>query len=208
MGMGLTIGSCIQLINWSVFKRRDAERKSCRGCKYRKQIGSDPKDTACLYLFITGKRRGCPAESCDRYEKKKTAALSPQKHGSQKTNYNNITISQSNAKSQQNAWRETHREELLAYQKAYYAANKERIAERQKVYRAAHKEKARAYQKAYYAAHREKELARQKAYRGRRSNANEVCKVAALNGRGPGCFDSNERGSPARRDALKGGESQ
>ena len=167
MGMGLTIGSCIQLINWSVFKRRDAERKSCRGCKYRKQIGSDPKDTACLYLFITGKRRGCPAESCDRYEKKKTAALSPQKHGSQKTNYNNITISQSNAKSQQNAWRETHREELLAYQKAYYAANKERIAERQKVYRAAHKEKARAYQKAYYAAHREKELARQKAYRGR-----------------------------------------
>lgn len=182
---------------------------SCMGCRFRQMVGSNPNDTACLYLFITGKRRGCPVESCDRYEKKKTAALSPQKrNGQRKKNITIKSISQPAGKSQQNAWREMHREELLAYQKAYYAANKERIAERQRAYRAAHKEKARAYQKAYYAAHREKELARQKAYRGRRSNANEVCKVAALNRRGPGCFDSNERGSPARRDALKGGESQ
>ena len=189
MGMGLTIGSCIQLINWSVFKRRDAERKSCRGCKYRKQIGSDPKDTACMYLLMTGYRRGCPAESCDRYEKKKTAAPSPQKrNGQRKKNITIKSISQPAGKSQQNTWRETHREEaqaasererakagranpagspadfiqtgspqsrealkgkLRAYQKAYYAANKERIAERQRAYRAAHKEKARAYQKEY-----------------------------------------------------------
>ena len=180
---------------------------SCMGCRFRQMVGSNPNDTACLYLFITGKRRGCPVEDCDKYEKKKTAALSPQKrNGQRKKNITIKSISQPAGKSQQNAWRERYREEaqaasererakagranpagspadfiqsgspqsrealkgkLRAYQKAYYAANKERIAERQRAYRAAHKEKARAYQKAYYAAHREKELARQKAYRGR-----------------------------------------
>lgn len=122
----------------------------CMGCVYRKKLSTNYNDTACHYLLMEGEARRCPAEDCDKYKKKKTAALSPQKRNGQGTNNNNnIMIPQAAGKSQQSAWRERHREELLAYQKAYYAANKERIAERQRAYRAAHKEEARAYQKEY-----------------------------------------------------------
>ena len=72
-------------------------------------------------------------------------------------------------------YRETHREELKARQRAWYAvpenrkkvreyqrehylANKEEMSRRQKIYRQNNKEKISAYHSNYYQAHRERRL--------------------------------------------------
>lgn len=201
----------------------------CMGCVYRKKLSTNYNDTACHYLLMEGEARRCPVEDCDKYKKKKTAAPSPQKrNGQRKKNITVMSISQPAGKSQQNTWRERHREELLAYQKAYYAANKERIAERQRAYRAAHKEKARAYQKEY------RERLKREAQQRKRSlqscsakqtgspavlprigalpAADEAkqqaqsAKVAKLNGRiYSGRFDSMAEGVPGTAEGRFGG---
>ena len=56
------------------------------------------------------------------------------------------------------------KEEIAAYNKAYYVANKEKRAAYDKAYYAANKEKKVAWFKAYYAANKEKKAARNKAY--------------------------------------------
>ncbi len=40
-------------------------RRKCKTCKYR---GENDKN-GCDYIYITGHRRGCPVEECDKYEK-------------------------------------------------------------------------------------------------------------------------------------------
>ena len=52
-----------------------------------------------------------------------------------------------------------------AYAKAYYEANRDKEKAQQKAYRAANVDKIKAYDKAYYEANRDKEKAQQKAYR-------------------------------------------
>lgn len=45
--------------------------KICQKCKYILTNGHSGKDMTCMYLEITGKRRGCPVGWCDKYEPKK-----------------------------------------------------------------------------------------------------------------------------------------
>lgn len=42
------------------------KRASCKGCLYRRPIGSNQNYTICHYLLDTGKVRGCPVEHCDK----------------------------------------------------------------------------------------------------------------------------------------------
>ncbi len=45
------------------------DRLSCMGCKYRQPMSDKvPVLWSCQYILFTGKPRGCPAESCDKYE--------------------------------------------------------------------------------------------------------------------------------------------
>lgn len=44
---------------------KDGRRKKCRSCKYRERI----EKRGCNFIILTGKRRGCSAENCDKYEK-------------------------------------------------------------------------------------------------------------------------------------------
>lgn len=41
-------------------------RRSCKGCIYRRPLGSHPSFTLCHYLIDTGRVRGCPAENCSK----------------------------------------------------------------------------------------------------------------------------------------------
>lgn len=68
-------------------------------------------------------------------------------------------------KVQKKAYRDTHPEELKAYQKAYYEANKDEINARNKAWQKAHPEKRKVIDKAYYEAHPEECKARTKAWR-------------------------------------------
>ena len=42
------------------------KRASCKGCVYRRPLGSNGSYTVCHYFLDTGKPRGCPAENCSR----------------------------------------------------------------------------------------------------------------------------------------------
>ena len=42
------------------------KRASCKGCIYRRPLGSNKQFTICYYFLDTGKPRGCPAENCSR----------------------------------------------------------------------------------------------------------------------------------------------
>ena len=42
------------------------KRSSCRGCLYRRPLGSNSSYTVCHYLIDTGKPRGCPVDRCDK----------------------------------------------------------------------------------------------------------------------------------------------
>lgn len=56
------------------------------------------------------------------------------------------------------AYYQKHKEELKAYQKAYYRANKEEHLERCKSYRQEHKEQLKAYSKEYNKAYQKTDL--------------------------------------------------
>lgn len=46
-------------------------RKTCKGCKYLRSAanaGGEGGEQICHYLIDTGKKRGCPAGKCDKYE--------------------------------------------------------------------------------------------------------------------------------------------
>ncbi len=40
--------------------------KKCKTCIYRSREGT-PRN--CDYILVTGKRRGCPVEKCEKYKK-------------------------------------------------------------------------------------------------------------------------------------------
>lgn len=43
------------------------ERKSCKGCIYRRSLGTtNPNFNVCHYLYDTGEPRGCPADKCTK----------------------------------------------------------------------------------------------------------------------------------------------
>lgn len=44
-------------------------KKICKKCKYSFHDGT--VGCICGYILITNKRRGCPAEDCDKFEPKK-----------------------------------------------------------------------------------------------------------------------------------------
>ena len=52
------------------------KRSSCRGCIYRRPLGSHHSFTVCHYFLDTGKPRGCPAENCSRKTVMKKAVRS------------------------------------------------------------------------------------------------------------------------------------
>jgi len=62
------------------------------------------------------------------------------------------------------AYYEANKEKIKDYHKAYYEANKEQIKAKNKAYREANKEKKKAIDKAYYEANKEKRKAYDKAY--------------------------------------------
>jgi hypothetical protein len=63
------------------------------------------------------------------------------------------------------AWYQANKEEVAASNKAYYKANKETLAVKNKAYREANKENIANYDKAYYKANKEMLTAKKKAYR-------------------------------------------
>ena len=80
---------------------------------------------------------------------------------------------------EQKAYRVKHREKFLAYDKAYYEANKPELAAKQKVYIAGRdKEELAAYHRAYYAKHSEKIRKRSSDYyANNREDALAKCKI-------------------------------
>lgn len=47
-------------------------RASCRGCIYRRGIGSrGDRYSVCHYCYDTGLPRGCPPENCDKKRRKR-----------------------------------------------------------------------------------------------------------------------------------------
>ena len=48
-------------------------RSSCKGCLYRRPIGSNHRYTICHYMIDTGEMRGCPADTCDKKVLRKRA---------------------------------------------------------------------------------------------------------------------------------------
>lgn len=47
--------------------------KPCMTCKYRSGFGASKESrrlVTCDYLLITGSRRGCSPENCEKYEQK------------------------------------------------------------------------------------------------------------------------------------------
>ncbi len=64
----------------------------------------------------------------------------------------------------QKAWHAAHKEEQMAYQKIYRAANKAETAATMRAWRVAHREEVAATKRAYRTAHKEETLANQRAW--------------------------------------------
>lgn len=120
------------------------------------------------------------------------------------------------------------REESAAYQKAYYAKNREKVLARQKAYYNAHREARNAYQRAYSAKNPGKFVAYQTAYVARNREAHlaylkayrlkikgftvkEVAiekylieRIESLGGFCPKFIDASRRGAPDRLVILLG----
>ena len=115
-----------------LYKTRKTPEK-CEGCTYRQMLGTNQNDTACMYLLMTGHRRGCPVEECDKYEKRyenrrKVDLLFGHRKKAGKTE-------RPDRESKSGTYYQKHRKELLAYQKRYYEEHRAEIRERQKAYR-------------------------------------------------------------------------
>jgi hypothetical protein len=89
------------------------------------------------------------------------------------------------------AYYEANKEEILAQQKAYREANKEEISAQRKAYREANKEKLLAQKKAYYEANKEKVLTSNKAYK--EANKEKLKAYKEANKEKYAAFESNRR---------------
>lgn len=49
------------------------KRLTCDGCAHWRSTSGSSTGVlrACMYLLDTGRRRGCPADACDKYTKKR-----------------------------------------------------------------------------------------------------------------------------------------
>lgn len=57
----------------------------CKGCRYRRPVSTHKTDTACHYLYDTGRRRECDPKAfdpprCDKYRKRKRGQRAPGWH--------------------------------------------------------------------------------------------------------------------------------
>ena len=77
---------------------------------------------------------------------------------------NNVCVNKIVAGRTKKAYREANEEEIKAYKKGWYEANKDQILAKQKAYKETHEEEIKAYKKGWYEVNKDKIKAYKKAY--------------------------------------------